>query len=320
MTRAMAKALTAIAAALATMAKGCDVAGGRRTRGVALALVGGTGWGFSGACSQYLFAQGVDPLWASAVAMALAGAVLVAYLLVARRDTLRALWSSPKSVARLTLFALAGLTLCRVTYLLAIQYSNAGTATVLQYVGPVLIVVASCFGARRLPNAREFVAVACVVAGTFLLATHGDPSTMALSPEGVFWGLSAAAAVALYSLLPGSLMKSYGSLVVVGSGLLMGGVVLYLVTGGWDRAPALDAGGAFAMYGGLTAVGTLLGFTAYLTAINDIGAAKASLIASVETVSATAFAAIWLHTSFAPLDFVGFALIMATVFLLARLD
>lgn len=74
------------------------------------------------------------------------------------------------------------------------------------------------------------------------------------------------------------------------------------------------------MFGGLTGIGTLLGFTAYLTAINDIGAAKASLIASVETVSATAFAALWLHTPFAFVDFVGFALIMATVFLLARFD
>lgn len=29
----------------------------RNTRGVLLALIGGTGWGFSGACSQYLFDQ-----------------------------------------------------------------------------------------------------------------------------------------------------------------------------------------------------------------------------------------------------------------------
>ena len=293
---------------------------GRQKRGVVLALVGGAGWGFSGACSQYLFGHGVDPLWASAVAMAVAGAALVAYLLVARRSALRALWGCPQSVGRLVLFALAGLTLCRATYLLAIRYSNAGTATVLQYVGPVLIVVASCFAARRLPSAREFVAVLCVIVGTFLLATHGDPSTMALSPEGMFWGLVAAVSVALYSLLPGTLMKRYGSLAVVGSGLLLGGVVLYLVTGAWNRAPQLDAAGALAMFGGLTGIGTLLGFAAYLTAINDIGAAKASLIASVETVSATTFAALWLRTPFAPMDFVGFALIMATVFLLARFD
>ncbi|MFR4804214.1 MAG: DMT family transporter [Eggerthellaceae bacterium] len=160
----------------------------RNTRGVLLALIGGTGWGFSGACSQYLFAQNVDPLWASAVAMAVAGAALMLYAATRRRESLRALFSNPRAVARLVLFSLVGLTLCRVTYLLAIQYSNAGTATVLQYVGPVLIVVASCFSKRRPPSAKETVAVACVVLGTYLLATHGNPSTMALSFEGVFWG------------------------------------------------------------------------------------------------------------------------------------
>lgn len=290
----------------------------RNTRGVLLALIGGTGWGFSGACSQYLFAQNVDPLWASAVAMAVAGAALMLYAATRRRESLRALFSNPRSVARLVLFSLVGLTLCRVTYLLAIQYSNAGTATVLQYVGPVLIVVASCFSKRRPPSAKEAVAVACVVLGTYLLATHGNPSTMALSFEGVFWGLSAAVAVAIYSLLPGSLMKEYGSVSVVACGLLLGGVVLYLGAGCWNRAPDLDIAGLLAMYGGLTGVGTLVGFAAYLTAINDIGAARASLLASVETVSATLCALLWLRTEFVAMDMIGFVLIMATVFLLAK--
>lgn len=72
------------------------------------------------------------------------------------------------------------------------------------------------------------------------------------------------------------------------------------------------------MYGGLTGVGTLVGFAAYLTAINDVGAARASLLASVETVSATLCALLWLRTEFAAMDMIGFVLIMATVFLLAK--
>lgn len=288
------------------------------TRGVLLALIGGTGWGFSGACSQFLFAQGVDPLWASAVAMLIAGAVLMLYVAARKRQALRALSSDFRSIARLVLFSLVGLTLCRVTYLLAIQYSNAGTATVLQYVGPVLIVVASCLFAHRSPSAKEVVAVMCVVVGTYLLATHGNPSTMALSFEGVFWGLSAAVAVAIYSLLPGSLMRKYGSIPVVACGLLLGGMVLYVGAGCWNRTPDLDFSGLLAMYGGLTGIGTLIGFAAYLTAINDIGAARASLLASVETVSATLCALLWLHTEFAAMDLLGFALIMATVFILAK--
>lgn len=295
----------------------------RNTKGILLALIGGTGWGFSGACSQFVFAQGASPLWASAIAMLIAGVVLLGIVLCGssrRREGLKALWTTPRSVARLFLFALAGLTFCRVTYLLAIQHSNAGTATVLQYIGPVIIVVATCFAGRRMPSVKEGAAVACVVLGTYLLATHGDPANMALSPEGIFWGLAAAAGVALYTIMPGSLMKTYGSLPVVASGMIIGGIALAVATQAWAHVPSLDALGWASLLGGLTFVGTIVGFTAYLTAVNYLGAAKASLIASVETVSATACAVLWLGTSFAPMDLFGFVLIMATVFLLAKKD
>ena len=43
-----------------------------------MALVGGIGWGFSGACGQFLFTQyGMDPLWLSSVRMTGAGIILL---------------------------------------------------------------------------------------------------------------------------------------------------------------------------------------------------------------------------------------------------
>ena len=69
---------------------------------------------------------------------------------------------------------------------------------------------------------------------------------------------------------------------------------------------------------GLVFLGTVVGFTLYFQAVQDIGAAKTSLIASVETVSATVFAVVWLGTSFIWIDIVGFVCIMATVFILAK--
>ena len=303
-----------------------STASNKHTRGAALALAGGIGWGLSGACAQFLFgAYGVSPTWVTAVRMLGAGALLIAVVLAraATRAQLAAMLRDPAAVGRLALFAVAGLMLCQFTYLMAIRHSNAGTATVLQYIGPVLIVLVTCLGARRLPTAREAAAAACVVAGTYLLATHGDPAVMALSPEGLFWGLAAAVTLVLYTMLPGSLMRRFGSLPVVACGMLVGGAALALAGRAWQVAPTigaggLDAAGLFVLVGGMVVLGTAVSFTAYLQAVTDIGAPRASLMASVETVSATAFAALWLHTPFAPMDFAGFALIMATVFLLAK--
>lgn len=287
--------------------------------GVVFALVGGIGWGFSGACAQFLFGSyGIESLWAAVVRLLGAGVLLMAVASVRFRKDLRALWSCPRDVAHLVLFAFAGLAFCQTAYLLAIENSNAGTATVLQYIGPVIIVVFVCLKGRKAPTLREAAAVAFVIAGTFLVATHGNPATMVLTPAGLAWGLLAALGVALYSLLPVNLMLRYGSVPVVGSAMLLGGIVMFVAMRAWETNVSLDATGWLALLGGLVFIGTVVGYTFYLQGVSMIGASKASLVASIETVSATLFAVLWLGTAFSWIDIVGFVFIMATVFLLAK--
>lgn len=62
------------------------VAISKNIRGFSFALLGGVGWGFSGACAQFLFSNyGADPLWISSVRMICAGAVLCVLALVIAR-------------------------------------------------------------------------------------------------------------------------------------------------------------------------------------------------------------------------------------------
>lgn len=287
-------------------------------RGVILALCGGIGWGFSGACAQYMFSRyGIDPIWVSSLRMLCSGLLLCAFALVAFRGAFLALWKRPQTIVHLLVFSLAGLAFCQITYLITIDYSNAGTATVIQYICPVLIVAYICLRGHRAPTLREVMAIILVILGTYLLATHGDPSSMVLSPQALFWGLTSAFAYALYSLLPGKLMLQYGSIPVVSAALLLGGIVVACFVQPWNTIPAFDAFGWVVLLGGMVLCGTTISFTCFFQAVKDIGAAKTSLIASVETVSATLFAVLWLGTSFALIDFVGFIFIVATVFILA---
>lgn len=288
-------------------------------RGVIFALLGGIGWGFSGACAQQLISNyGLDPVWISSVRMTIAGIVLCLFVLVVKRQDFISLWKSPKDIGWVVIFAVFGLAFCQITYLFAIQYSNAGTATVLQYIGPVGIVFLLCLRHRRLPTSREVLAMVLVVVGTFLLATHGNPFELVLSPLGLFWGLLSAVAMVCYTLIPIGIMRRHSSLVVVASSLLVAGVLAGLAIQSWNAIPVLDARGAVILFGGLVFLGTIVGFSLYFQAVKELGAAKASLIASVETVSATVFAVLWLGTAFSWIDIVGFICIMATVFVLAK--
>lgn len=291
----------------------------KNIRGIIFALLSGISWGFSGACAQYLFGTyGVDPLWVSSVRMLSAGVILSAFALIGFRIPFLSLWKNPRVLEKMVLFAICGLAFCQITYLLAIQYSNAGTATIIQYVGPVLTVFFLCFLAHRLPTKRELFALVCVVVGVFLLATHGNPTVMVLSPEALFWGLVSAFAYMIYSLLPRRLMFHYGSVPVVASALLIGGIVFSILLQSWAHIPPMGPSGFIVLFVGLVFFGTVVGFSLFFQSINDIGAAKAGLMASIETVSATVFAVLWLGTSFVWIDIVGFIFIVATVFVLAK--
>ena len=137
-------------------------------RGVIFALCGGIGWGFSGACAQNLFdGYGLDPLWISSVRMLLAGLLLCVFALIVKRGAFLRLWRSPKDLVWLFVVAIAGLAFCQITYLFAIKYSNAGTATVIQYIAPVMIVLFLCFKGGRAPLAKEVLAMFLVVGGYF---------------------------------------------------------------------------------------------------------------------------------------------------------
>lgn len=70
---------------------------------------------------------------------------LIVVVLVRYRRALKGLFSSWRDIVQLMVFSIFGLMLCQLTYLVAIQYSNAGTATVLEYIGPVLIVACDVF-------------------------------------------------------------------------------------------------------------------------------------------------------------------------------
>lgn len=287
-------------------------------RGIIFTLVGGTLWGFSGTCGQYLFSfESVDPAWLTVTRMLSAGIILLAFSYPTQREAMKGILKDKCSLIRLLIFSVFGLTSCQYTYLAAISYSNAGTATVLQYLGPALIMIVSCLMVKRLPTAREFFAILLAISGTFLLATHGNPGSLVISSQALFWGLSSAVALMLYTMLPETIISKWGSTVVTGYGMLFGGIFLFFLTGYWNYRvsfnPALILGVA-----SIVIIGTAVAFTLYLQGVSDIGSVKASMLACIEPVSATIISALWLKTSFTAVDIAGLFLIITTVILLSK--
>ncbi len=291
----------------------------RTVRGVLLALLGGVGWGFSGTCAEFMFeSYSVDPIWLTSMRMFLSGIIFICIALVIDRQRLIGAVKDRQSLTRLLLYGLFGIAFCQITYHMAIMNTDSGTATVLEMLGLAIIMFYSCRLSHRLPRKREITGLVLALAGVFLIATHGDVTSLAMPVPGLVWGLLSAIGLAAYNLLPTRMIGKWGSMVTIGVGLLIGGFVVCCIEQPWTAFPSLTIDGGF-IFGslGLTLVGTVMAGWAYLQAISDIGPVKASLIAAVEPIAATVFSATWLHTVFPSIDLVGFALIIAMVILVS---
>ena len=106
---------------------------------------------------------------------------------------------------------------------------------------------------------------------------------------------------------------------VTGAGMLIGGVFINLAARSWRYSVSLPWQGWLAVAGAVV-LGSVLAFPMFMQGISDIGPVKSSMLAATEPVSATVCSALWLRTAFSLADLIGFILILATIFLLARED
>ncbi len=292
-----------------------DEAARRVAIGVAATLLGGFFWGFSGTSASLLFSRyHVDTLWLLSVRQIFAGLLFMIVVLVRDRQRLVRLWTTPAHAREQLLFTVFGLLLNQFGYLMAVRLTNAGTATVLQCLQLVIIMVVTCVRRHRSPRRREAAGLVLALVGTFLIATGGNISQLSISPLGLVVGLLAALGAALTALIPTRVLPEYGSSIVTGSAMLVAGMVSCAFIRPWENPPALDASGIAAL-AVFIVVGSFLAYFLYMQGIKDLGGMRASMIATIEPISAAVTSALMLGTVFAPTDIVGFAAIIIMVFL-----
>lgn len=284
-------------------------------RGILFAALGGTCWGFSGTCAQLLTAEyGLDPAWIVCVRLPFAALLFLAVAAARDRARLLAALRDRRTMLGLVLFALFGILLTQLSYLTAISLTNAGTGTVMERLGLVLLTAVVCVAARRLPYAREVAGVLLAVAGTVLIATKGSFDGLAIPPQALVWGFLLACGFVGYTLLPEKLLARWGSFVVTGVGMLIAGVVICAVERPWKVAVEFSPG-MLAALAAMVLLGTFLAYLFYLQGVKEAGAMRAGLVGCIEPVAATVFSAVWLRTPVTWADLAGMALILAMVVL-----
>ena len=302
--------------------------------GILCALAGAILWGFSGCCAQLLTQQyGLSSFFLVMLRMPISTAVFAIIILIGQRSKLRALLHDRSSVIGCAIFGCTGLFTCQLTYIVAIEVTNAGTGTMLEQFSIVIIMIVACILARKLPNRFEVAGLICAFAAVILIATKGDFTTLRIGAAGLAWGLAAAVATTVYVMYPKRLFDKWGSFIVIGAGTAFGAALCAVLLAGsfaWcalDPAgtpqlqamlsfPELDAFGWFAAFV-VTVVGTFLAFVLYLRGVHVVGQIRGSQLGAAEPASAAVISAVWLGTAFNWADWLGLALMIATVFLMS---
>ena len=287
-------------------------------KGIVFTLLGATCWGLSGVLGEYLLnISRIDPVWIIANRLFFSGIAMVVMLFLKDKHNLMRVFSNKIDILKLLNFSFFGLLICQGTFFLTIKYTNAGMATVIQYIGPVIIMLYYCIIGRRWPLPREVIAIVVSLFGTVLIATHFDFSKLNISTLGLFWGLLSAFGLASYNIFSISLTTKYGVMPIMAWGLLIAGVVVYFATGSNyipDNFKLID----FICMSGVVIIGTILSFSLYLEGVRLIGAVTGSIIGCFEPIAAIIFSFLLLGTIFGTIDLIGAAFILSAVIVLSK--
>ena len=275
-------------------------------------------WGLCAVAGKYVMGtQGVDPVWMVTLRLITAGLILLSIAAVkSKGQGFFEVWKDKRSVGRLLVIAVFAFAVCQTSYFGAINLANAGIITAIQQTSPVFVLLWVLTREKRLPKKVEVIVLAVVIFGAFTLATGGNINSLVLPANALILGLVSAITCAMYTVMPGKLIKRYGTFYAIGWGMLLAGIILipvsklWIVSGVWDIRTVL----AFSF---VVIFGTVTAFAAYLYGITIVGPLTGSILGLIEPVVAAFASVILLKQTFTVTDIIGIVAILAGVTILA---
>lgn len=285
--------------------------------GIILTLLGATLWGVSGTSVQFIGNfRNMNLEWLLTMRLITAGLLTVLYGWIRQGNAIFNVFRNWRDTLGLVIFGVFGMALCQYSYFRSIVIAGAGIATVLQYLAPSMIIIYLLVRYGKRPSTGEIISVILALAGTICLMGNNGFSFESFRSDVLFWGLLSAVGVAVYSVSPVRLVATYGTIPIVGFGMLLSGLVAAVLfhqpysCATWDVWTVV---GCF----NVVFLGTIVSFNAYLEGVKRIGAVSGSILSSIEPISAAFFGWALLGNQFNWVGILGMAMIIATVIIIA---
>ena len=194
-------------------------------KGTLYSLLSGLIWGICGILGEYFFAHyQVSSGWITSMRLLLAGSLVLFLSAFQLRSRLLDIWKDKKNYLPFFAYAILGIFSVQFFFYLCVEYSNATTATILQFISPVFILFYNRIVYQKRASITAILYVLIAMVGVFLMATKGDLSQLSMTPLALVTGLLSAVGVMFNVILPQRFARDYGFVPTVGWGMLLAGV------------------------------------------------------------------------------------------------
>lgn len=290
--------------------------------GMVIALSAAIMWGTTGVAGEYMINQrGLDSAWITTYRTLFGGFLMLCILFFKMKGELFKVWKNKSDSIQMVIFGLFGVGINLYMYMLAVQHTNAPTATTLQYLSPAMIVVYMAFINKKFPSAKEIIGVACALGGVFAISTHGNLDSLAITTTGLLIGIASAFFLAFYSVYPKKLLAKYGSVYTFAWGQFVAGILMNIIRCPiWNFTMPTDGNLDTPLLLTLAyqlIFGTMISYCIYLIAVTMIGPSICSMLSSIEPVATAVLAALLLNTPLVFMDYVGCFLITLCILVLS---
>lgn len=194
-------------------------------KGTIYSLLSGLIWGICGIFGEYFFSHyQVSSGWITSMRLLVAGSFVIVLSSIKLRSQLFEIWRNRNNYLPFLAYAILGIFSVQFFFYLCVEYSNATTATILQFISPVFILIYNRIIYKKKASKSAILYVLVAMVGVFLIATKGDLSKLSITPLALLTGLLSALGVMFNVILPQRFAKKYGFVPTVGWGMIIAGI------------------------------------------------------------------------------------------------
>ncbi|WP_374124739.1 DMT family transporter [Leptotrichia hongkongensis] len=289
-----------------------------KLRGMTLASLASSLWAVSGISGEILFKKfNFSSDWLVSTRTLISGILLfLIVIFIEKKSILRPL-KNKIDCAGIILFGTAGMYLVQYTYFKTIELSNVSFATILQFTAPFFIFIYESIKNKKVPAVSTVILLLMTILGVIFIATKGNFSNLSVSLEALLLGIISAIMIAFYSTYPKKLLKKYGSITVVGWGMIIGSIISNVIHPIWKIEGDVNTQSIIQVMI-VVILGTSIAYLIYIASLNYISSSLAGILTAFEPVLAAILSVVFFGLKFSFIELIGFLLVFVSIFILEK--